>query len=158
MNDQEVGVSPARRSQLATAAVCTEQHQMEAASCSQSYRTQLIVEYDEGLQRTPELERRQQSCVACRLLHEVQYHTMTSITAAVAATEEQASPHHPPCMYHRTAVQQSSAGKSIHQPTNPPRVCTVIVRQYRRKKAKTHRQGDSTDALSRIERSTVEPT
>ena len=61
LNEQEVRVSPARRSQLATAAVCTEQHQMEVASCSQSYRTQLIVvEYDdEGLQRAPELERRQ---------------------------------------------------------------------------------------------------
>ena len=34
---------------------------MEVASCMQSYRTQLIVvEYDdEGLQRAPELERRQ---------------------------------------------------------------------------------------------------
>ena len=61
MNEQEVPVSPARRAQLATAAVCTEQHQMEVASCMQSYRTQLIVvEYDdEGLQRAPELERRQ---------------------------------------------------------------------------------------------------
>ena len=69
LNEQEVPVSPARCSQLATAAVCTEQHQMEEASCSQSYRMQLR-EYDEGLQRTPELERRQQSCVACRFLHE----------------------------------------------------------------------------------------
>ena len=32
---------------------------MEVASCSQSYRMQLI-EYSEDLQRTPELERRQQ--------------------------------------------------------------------------------------------------
>ena len=40
---------------------------------SKSYRKQLIVEYDEGLQRTPELERRrQQSCVICRSLHYVQ--------------------------------------------------------------------------------------
>ena len=77
LNEQEVPVSPARCSQLATAAVCTEQHQMEEASCSQSYRMQLR-EYDEGLQRTPELERRQQSCVACRFLHEVPYHTSSS--------------------------------------------------------------------------------
>ena len=42
MNEQEVRVIPARRSQLATAAVCTEQQHMEVASCSQSYRTQLI--------------------------------------------------------------------------------------------------------------------
>ena len=116
---------------------------MEAASCSQSYRTQLIVEYDEGLQRTPELERRQQSCVACRLLHEVQYHTMTSITAAVAATEEQASPHHPPCMYHRTAVQQSTAEKPIHQqPTIPPCLynnSTAVLQQ--KKEAKTQETG-----------------
>ena len=31
---EEVGVSQAHRSQLATAAVCTEQHQMNVASCS----------------------------------------------------------------------------------------------------------------------------
>ena len=58
-------VSPPRRSQLATAAVCTEQHQMRVVSCSQSYLTQLI-EYGEGLQHTPELERRHQKiCVPC---------------------------------------------------------------------------------------------
>ena len=69
---EEVRVSPARRSQLATAAVCKEQHQMKIASCSQSYLTQLI-EYGEGLQRIPELERRRQKiCGACcRFLHEV---------------------------------------------------------------------------------------
>ena len=75
------------------------------------------------MQRTPELERRQKSCVARRFLHEVQYHTMGSITAVVAATaEEQVSPHHPRCVYHRTAaVQQSTAEKPIHQqPTIPP--------------------------------------
>ena len=46
-----------------------DSQKIEVASFSHSYRTQLI-EYDEGLQRTPELERRQQSCVACRFLHE----------------------------------------------------------------------------------------
>ena len=77
------------------------------------------------MQRTPELERRQQSCVACRFLYEVQYHTMGNITAVVAATaEEQVSPHHPRCVYHRTAVQQSTAEKPTHQqPTIPPCVC-----------------------------------
>ena len=132
---------------------------MEVASCRQSYRTQLNVKrvWREGLQLTPELERRQQSCVACRFLHEVQYHTMGSITAVVAATaEEQASPHHP-----TTAVQQSTAEKPIHrQPTIPPRVYNNST--YRstaaEKKAKTQRRGDSADALSRMERSTVEPT
>ena len=44
---------------LVTAAVCTEQHQMKVASCSQSYLT-LLIEYGEGLQHTPELERRHQ--------------------------------------------------------------------------------------------------
>ena len=65
-----------------TAAVCTEQHQMKVASCSQSYLTQLI-EYGEGLQHTPELERRHQKiCMACcRFLHDVRslYHTSNSI-------------------------------------------------------------------------------
>ena len=77
-----VRVSPARRSQLATAAVCTEQHRMKVASCSQSYLTQMI-EDGEGLQHTPELERRRQKiCVTCcRFLHEVPslYHTSNSI-------------------------------------------------------------------------------
>ena len=77
---------------------------MVVASCRQSYRKQLN-EHGEGLQRTPEFERRQQSCVARRSLHEVQYHTMSSSTAVVAATEEQVSPHNPTCAYHRTAVQ-----------------------------------------------------
>ena len=58
---EEVGVSQAHRSQLATAAVSTEQHQMKAVSCGQSYLTQLI-EYGQGLQHTPELERHQNMC------------------------------------------------------------------------------------------------
>ena len=82
---------------------------MEVASFSESYRTQLIVEYDEGLQRAPEVERRQQSCVTCRFVYEVQYHTMSSITAVAATEEEQVSPHHPPCVYNCTSVQQSTA-------------------------------------------------
>ena len=93
---------------------------MEVA-CSQSNCTQLLVEYDKGLQRLPELERRQQICVACRFLHEVQYHTMSSITAAVAATdEEQVSPHHPPCVYKRTAVQQKYNRKGYPPTTTVP--------------------------------------
>ena len=79
---EEVRVSPACCSQLVTAAVCTEQHQMKVVSSSQSYLTQLI-EYGEGLQHTPELERRHQKiCVACcRLSHEVPslYHISNSI-------------------------------------------------------------------------------
>ena len=131
---------------------------MEVTSCSQIYRTQLIVEYDEGLQRTPELERRQQSCVACRFLHEVHYDTMSSITAVAATEEEQVSPHHRTCVYHRTAVQQSAAEKPIHlQPTNPPCVYNNSTAVQQKKKAK-RRDGDSTDALSRIDRSTVETT
>ena len=88
-----------------------------------------MIEYDEGLQRTPELERRQQSCVACRFLHEIQYHAISSITAAVVATEEeQVSPHHPPCVYNRTTVQQSTAEKPIHQqPTIPPCVYLSLI-------------------------------
>ena len=44
-------------------------------------------EYDEGLQRTPELERQQQTSVACRFLLEASYHTRR----VVAATTEQVS-------------------------------------------------------------------
>ena len=114
------------------------------------------------MQRTPELEPRQQSCVACRFFHEVQYHTMGNISAVVAATaEEQVSPNHPRCVYHLTAVQQSTAEKPIHQqPTIP--TCVYNKSTYSsttaEQKAKTQRRGDSTDALSRMERSTVEPT
>ena len=108
------------------------------------------------MQRTPELERRQQSCVACRFLHEVQYHTMGSITAVVAATaEEQVSPHHP-----TTAVQQSTAEKPIHQqPTILPCVynnSTAV--QHEKKRKRRDREIQLTLFLSRIERSTVEPT
>ena len=60
-----------------------------------------------------------------------------------------------------TAVQQSTAEKHIHQQsTIPP--CVYNNSTYSsttaEKKAKTQRRGDSTDALSRIERSTVEST
>ena len=60
-----------------------------------------------------------------------------------------------------TAVQQSTAEKHIHQQsTIPP--CVYNNSTYSsttaEKKAKTQRRGDSTDALSRMERSTVEPT
>ena len=59
------------------------------------------------------------------------------------------------------AVQQSTAEKPTHQqPTIPPCVynnstCSSITAE---KKAKTQRRGDSIGALSRIERSAVEPT
>ena len=67
----------------------------------------------------------------------VQYHTMSCITAAVAATEEeQVSPHHP-CVYNRTAVQQITAEKPIHQqePTIPPCVyndSTAVLQQNKK--------------------------
>ena len=116
---------------------------MEVASFSESYRTQLIVEYDEGLQRAPEVERRQQSCVTCRFVYEVQYHTMNSITAVAATEEEQVSPHHPPCVYNRTAVQQSTTEKPIHQqPTTPPCVynnSTAVLQQKKNENAETGR-------------------
>ena len=86
---------------------------------------------------------------------------MGNITAVVASTaEEQVSPHYTLCVYHpTTAVQQSTAEKPIHQqPTIPPCVYNNSTAVQQRKKAKTQRQGDVTDALSRIERSTVEPT
>ena len=59
-----------------------------------------------------------------------------------------------------TIVQQYSRvqqKKPIHQqPTIPP--CVYNNRTaVQQKKAKTQRQGDSTDTLSRIERSIVEP-
>ena len=101
-----------------------------------------MIGYDEGLQRTPELERRQQSCVAFRFLHEVQYHTVESITTAVktvvaATAEEQVSPHHPRCVYHPTAVQQSKDEKPIHQqPTIPPCVYNNSTAVQKKKKAK----------------------
>ena len=102
---------------------------MEVASRSESYRTPLIVEYDEGLQRTPELERRQQSSMACRLLQEVQYHTMSSITAV---QQQQKSKYHP--ITHRvcTIVQQYSRVEHKSLSTNNPRshhVCTIKVQQ-----------------------------
>ena len=61
---------------------------------------------------------------------------MSSIAAAVAATEEeQVSPHHPPCVYNRTAVQQSTAEKLIHQqPTIPPCVYNNSTAELRQKK------------------------
>ena len=107
---------------------------MEVA-CSQSNCTQLLVEYDKGLQRLPELERRQQICVACRFLHEVQYHTMGSIAAVVAATaEEQVSPiTHYACTI---LLQQYSRVQQKSLSTNNPRshhVCAVTVQQYSRK-------------------------
>ena len=100
---------------------------MAVASCSQSDRTQQNDGVSrKGLQRTLELERRQQSCVACRFLHEVQYHTMGCITAVVAATaEEQVPPHHPRRVYHGTAVQQSTAEKPIHQ---QPAISTCVYK------------------------------
>ena len=114
---------------------------MEVASFSESYRTQLIVEYDEGLQRAPEVERRQQSCVTCRFVYEVQYHTMSSITAVAATEEEQVSPHHPLCVYNRTSVKQSIAEKPIHQqPTFPPCVynnSTAVQQKKKRKRRET---------------------
>ena len=79
---------------------------MEVASCSQSSRTQLI-EYDEGLQRTPELERRQQSSVACRFLHAVPYHTTSSITAVAATGEEQVS--------HQQRANHDDDSQSTHE-------------------------------------------
>ena len=48
-------------------------------------------EYDECLQRTPELERRQQSCVACRFLLEVSYHTSTIIATEHVTHKKQAN-------------------------------------------------------------------
>ena len=98
--------------------------------------------------------------MACRFLHEVQYRTMGSITAIAAATaEEQVSLHYPRCVYHRTAVRQSTAEKPIHQqPTITPCVYNSSTTVQQKKKAKTQKRGDSTGALSRIERSTVEPT
>ena len=82
---------------------------------------------------------------------------MGSITAVVAATaEEQASPHHP-----TTAVQQSTAEKPIHrQPTIPPRVynnSTAVQQEKKSENAETS-EIQLTLCLSRIERSTVEPT
>ena len=64
---------------------------------------------------------------------------MGSITAVVAATaEEQESPHHPRCVYHRTAVQQCTAEKPIYQqPTNPPCVYNNSATVWQKKKAKT---------------------
>ena len=59
---------------------------------------------------------------------------MSCITAAVATEEEQVSPNHP-YVYNRTAVQQSTAEKPIHQqqPTVPPRMCndssTAVLQQ-----------------------------
>ena len=86
---------------------------------------------------------------------------MGNIAAVVAATaEEQLLPHHPRCVYHRTEVQQSTAEEPIHQqPTIPPCVhdnSTAV--QQKKKKRKRRDKRDSTDVLSRIERSTVEPT
>ena len=84
-----------------------------------------MIEYDERAWN--ELERRQQSCAACRFLHEVQYNTLGGITAVVAATaEEQVSPHHPRCVYHRTAVEQSTVEKpTTHDPDGEVRGCSA---------------------------------
>ena len=75
---------------------------------------------------------------------EVQYYTMRIITAVVAAAqEEQASPHHPLCVYHpTTAVQQSTAEKPIHQqPTVPPCVYnnSTAVQQKKSENTETGR-------------------
>ena len=86
---------------------------------------------------------------------------MGNITAVVETTAEaQVSPLHARCVYHGTAVAQSTAEKHIcQQPTIPPCVynnSTTV--QQKQKKRKRREKRDSTDALSRIERSTVEPT
>ena len=57
LNEQEVRVSPARRSRFATPAVCTEQHLMEAHP-PVTKLPHAADAYDVELQRAPELERR----------------------------------------------------------------------------------------------------
>ena len=105
-------------------------------------------------------ERRRQSFVACRFVHEVQYHTMISITAVAATGEERVSPHRPPCVYNRSVVHQSTAEKPTHQQsTIPP--CAYNNRtavQQRHKRKRRDRVIQLTLCLSSIERSNVEPT
>ena len=62
---------------------------------------------------------------------------MGSITAIAAATaEEQVSLHYPRCVYHRTAVRQSTAEKPIHQQrTNPPCVYHNSTAAQQKKKS-----------------------
>ena len=76
---------------------------------------------------------------------------MGNIAAVVAATaEEQLLPHHPRCVYHRTAVPQSTAEEPIHQqPTIPPCLYnnSAALQQKKKKKRKRRDKRDSTDAL-----------
>ena len=87
---------------------------------------------------------------------------MGNISAVVAATaEEQVSPNHPRCVYHLTAVQQSTAEKPIHQqPMIPPCVYnnSTAVQQKKKSENAETREIQLTLCLSRIDRSTVEPT
>ena len=105
-------------------------------------------------------ERRRQSCVACRFVHEVQYHTMISITAVAATGEERVSPHRPPCVYNRSVVHQSTAEKPTHQQSTIPPCAynnrTAVQQKHKRKRR--DRMIQLTLCLSRIERSNVEPT
>ena len=90
------------------------------------------------------------------VLHEVQ--CITAVCCR-AAEEEQVSPHHPPCVYHRITVQQSTTEKPIHQPTIPPCMDNNSTAVQQKKKRKHRdREIQLTLCLSRIERSTVEPT
>ena len=88
---------------------------------------------------------------------------MGNITAVVASTaEEQVSPHYTLCVYHpTTAVQQSTAEKPIHQQrTIPPCVYNNSTAVQPKKKSENAETSgiQLTLCLSRIERSTVEPT
>ena len=87
---------------------------------------------------------------------------MGSITAIAAATaEEQVSLHYPRCVYHRTAVRQSTAEKPIHQQrTNPPCVYHNSTAAQQKKKSEDAETSEIqlTLCLTRIERATVEPT
>ena len=87
---------------------------------------------------------------------------MGNITAVVETTAEaQVSPLHARCVYHGTAVAQSTAEKHIcQQPTIPPCVynnSTAVQKKKKREKEETS-EIQLTFCLSRIELSTVEPT
>ena len=64
---------------------------------------------------------------------------MGSITAVVASTAEEHVPSHlPRCVYHGTAVQQSTAEKPIHQQaTISPCVYNNITAVQQKKQTKT---------------------
>ena len=77
------------------------------------------------------------------------YHSYCSSAAVVlivVSSTLKESTHHPPCVYNHTAVQQSTADKSIHQRTISP-CMYMIVQQDSRKYSEKRRHGDSNSAL-----------